>query len=85
MEFQWLGLILFVSMSFLKIEAWASPIITSVLDMPFWSAISANFFGIVLAALSQELASELQSQACHHSGCCSFPCLNFYMERASKS
>jgi len=42
---------LFVVVPFLGIGAWDGPIITSVLDMPFWSAVSANFFGIVLATL----------------------------------
>ena len=42
---------LFVAVPFLGIGAWVGPIITLVLDMPFWSAISVNFFGIVLASL----------------------------------
>ncbi|XP_007044373.2 PREDICTED: uncharacterized protein LOC18609278 [Theobroma cacao] len=50
-EFQWLGLMLFVAVPFPGTGAWTGGIIASILDMPFWSAVSANFFGVVLAGL----------------------------------
>ncbi|KAF5177252.1 Integral membrane hpp family protein [Thalictrum thalictroides] len=50
-EFQWLGLMLFVAVPFPGTGAWTGAIIASILDMPFWSAFSANFFGVVLAGL----------------------------------
>ncbi|XP_076905450.1 uncharacterized protein LOC143561207 [Bidens hawaiensis] len=50
-EFQWLGLMLFVAVPFPGTGAWTGAIIASILDMPFWSAVSANFFGVVLAGL----------------------------------
>lgn len=50
-EFQWLGLMLFVAVPFPGTGAWTGAIIASVLDMPFWSAVSANFVGVVLAGL----------------------------------
>ncbi|XP_074268738.1 uncharacterized protein LOC141592071 isoform X3 [Silene latifolia] len=50
-EFQWLGLMLFVAVPFPGTGAWTGAIIASVLDMPFWSALSANFLGVVLAGL----------------------------------
>ncbi|KAL5725047.1 hypothetical protein ACHQM5_008234 [Ranunculus cassubicifolius] len=50
-EFQWLGLMLFVAVPFPGTGAWTGAIIASILDMPFWPAVSANFFGVVLAGL----------------------------------
>ncbi|KAJ0240442.1 putative transport protein [Hirschfeldia incana] len=50
-EFQWLGLMLFVAVPFPGTGAWTGAIIASILDMPFWSAVSANFCGVVLAGL----------------------------------
>ncbi|GAA0146860.1 hypothetical protein LIER_06712 [Lithospermum erythrorhizon] len=50
-EFQWLGLMLFVAVPFPGTGAWTGAIIASILDMPFWSAVSANFVGVVLAGL----------------------------------
>lgn len=50
-EFQWLGLMLFVAVPFPGTGAWSGAIIASILDMPFWSAVSANFFGVVFAGL----------------------------------
>ncbi|KAF8399410.1 hypothetical protein HHK36_015274 [Tetracentron sinense] len=50
-EFQWLGLMLFVAVPFPGTGAWTGAFIASILDMPFWSAISANFCGVVLAGL----------------------------------
>ncbi|XP_071703386.1 uncharacterized protein [Rutidosis leptorrhynchoides] len=50
-EFQWLGLMLFVAVPFPGTGAWTGAIIASILDIPFWSAVSANFFGVVLASL----------------------------------
>ncbi|KVH96109.1 uncharacterized protein LOC112528034 [Cynara cardunculus var. scolymus] len=50
-EFQWLGLMLFVAVPFPGTGAWTGAIIASILDIPFWSAVSANFFGVVLAGL----------------------------------
>uniref|UniRef100_A0A7C9D687 Small multi-drug export protein n=1 Tax=Opuntia streptacantha TaxID=393608 RepID=A0A7C9D687_OPUST len=58
-EFQWLGLMLFVAVPFPGTGAWTGAIIASVLDMPFWSAVSANFFGVVLAALLVNLLVNL--------------------------
>ena len=50
-EFQWLGLMLFVAVPFPGTGAWTGAIIASILDIPFWSAMSANFCGVVLAGL----------------------------------
>lgn len=58
-EFQWLGLMLFVAVPFPGTGAWTGAIIASVLDMPFWSAVSANFFGVVLAARLMNLLVNL--------------------------
>ncbi|KAK9104888.1 hypothetical protein Scep_021732 [Stephania cephalantha] len=58
-EFQWLGLMLFVAVPFPGTGAWTGAIIASILDMPFWSAISANFFGVVLAGLLVNLLVNL--------------------------
>ncbi|KAL0793279.1 hypothetical protein Bca101_064656 [Brassica carinata] len=58
-EFQWLGLMLFVAVPFPGTGAWTGAIIASVLDMPFWSAVSANFCGVVLAGLLVNLLVNL--------------------------
>lgn len=58
-EFQWLGLMLFVAVPFPGTGAWTGAIIASVLDMPFWSALSANFFGVVSAGLLVNLLVNL--------------------------
>ncbi|KAE8690794.1 homeobox-leucine zipper family protein [Hibiscus syriacus] len=58
-EFQWLGLMLFVAVPFPGTGAWTGAIIASILDMPFWSGVSANFFGVVLAALLVNLLVNL--------------------------
>uniref|UniRef100_A0A5B7B3Z1 Small multi-drug export protein n=1 Tax=Davidia involucrata TaxID=16924 RepID=A0A5B7B3Z1_DAVIN len=58
-EFQWLGLMLFVAVPFPGTGAWTGAIIASILDMPFWSAVSANFFGVMLAGLLVNLLVNL--------------------------
>ncbi|XP_039130430.1 uncharacterized protein LOC120266845 [Dioscorea cayenensis subsp. rotundata] len=58
-EFQWLGLMLFVAVPFPGTGAWTGAIIASVLDMSFWSAITANFVGVVLAGLLVNLLMNL--------------------------
>lgn len=58
-EFQWLGLMLFVAVPFPGTGAWTGAIVASILDMPFWSAVSANFFGVVLAGLLVNLLVNL--------------------------
>ncbi|XP_049405578.1 uncharacterized protein LOC125869058 [Solanum stenotomum] len=58
-EFQWLGLMLFVAVPFPGTGAWTGAIIASVLNMPFWSAVSANFVGVVLAGLLVNLLVNL--------------------------
>ncbi|PKA60993.1 hypothetical protein AXF42_Ash019982 [Apostasia shenzhenica] len=58
-EFQWLGLMLFVAVPFPGTGAWTGAIIATILDMPFWSAVSANFFGVVLAGLLVNLLVNL--------------------------
>ncbi|XP_059316699.1 uncharacterized protein LOC132067464 [Lycium ferocissimum] len=58
-EFQWLGLMLFVAVPFPGTGAWTGAIVASVLDMPFWSAVSANFVGVVLAGLLVNLLVNL--------------------------
>ncbi|XP_065860892.1 uncharacterized protein [Euphorbia lathyris] len=58
-EFQWLGLMLFVAVPFPGTGAWTGATIASILDMPFWQAVSANFFGVVLAALLVNLLVNL--------------------------
>ncbi|KAJ6431223.1 hypothetical protein OIU84_018670 [Salix udensis] len=58
-EFQWLGLMLFVAVPFPGTGAWTGAIIASILDMPFWSAVSANFCGVVLAGLLVNLLVNL--------------------------
>ncbi|KAG6398832.1 hypothetical protein SASPL_140303 [Salvia splendens] len=56
-EFQWLGLMLFVAVPFPGTGTGA--IIASVLDMPFWPAVTANFVGVVLAGLLVNLLVNL--------------------------
>lgn len=64
-EFQWLGLMLFVAVPFPGTGAWTGAIVASVLDMPFWSAVSANFVGVALAAILVNLLVNLGlKQAC---------------------
>ncbi|KAK6931170.1 putative small multi-drug export [Dillenia turbinata] len=58
-EFQWLGLMLFVAVPFPGTGAWTGAFIASVLDMPFWPAVSANFFGVVIAGLLVNLLVNL--------------------------
>ncbi|XP_010242339.1 PREDICTED: uncharacterized protein LOC104586722 [Nelumbo nucifera] len=58
-EFQWIGLMLFVAVPFPGTGAWTGAIIASVLDMPFWSAFSANLCGVVLAGLLVNLLVNL--------------------------
>lgn len=58
-EFRWLGLMLFVAVPFPGTGAWTGAFIASVLDMPFWSAVSANFVGVVLAGLLVNLLMNL--------------------------
>ena len=58
-EFQWLGLMLFVAVPFPGTGAWTGAIIASILDMPFWSAVSANFCGVLLAGLLVNLLVNL--------------------------
>ncbi|CAL0311958.1 unnamed protein product [Lupinus luteus] len=58
-EFQWLGLMLFVAVPFPGTGAWSGAIIASILDMPFWSAVSANFVGVVFAGLLVNLLVNL--------------------------
>uniref|UniRef100_A0ACD5X9U7 Uncharacterized protein n=1 Tax=Avena sativa TaxID=4498 RepID=A0ACD5X9U7_AVESA len=58
-EFQWLGLMLFVAVPFPGTGAWTGAIIASVLGMPFWSGLSANFAGVVLAGLLVNLLMNL--------------------------
>ncbi|KAK8963967.1 hypothetical protein KSP40_PGU011595 [Platanthera guangdongensis] len=59
MEFQWLGLMLFVAVPFPGTGAWTGAIVAAVLDMPFWSAFSANFCGVVIAGLLVNLLVNL--------------------------
>eukprot|EP00268_Persea_americana_P006231 TRINITY_DN12242_c1_g3_i1.p1 TRINITY_DN12242_c1_g3~~TRINITY_DN12242_c1_g3_i1.p1 ORF type:complete len:397 (+),score=76.54 TRINITY_DN12242_c1_g3_i1:116-1306(+) len=58
-EFQWLGLMLFVAVPFPGTGAWTGAIVASILNMPFWSAVSANFFGVVFAGLLVNLLVNL--------------------------
>ncbi|KAK9276524.1 hypothetical protein L1049_006058 [Liquidambar formosana] len=58
-EFQWLGLMLFVAVPFPGTGAWTGAFIASILDMPFWSGVTANFFGVVLAGLLVNLLVNL--------------------------
>ncbi|XP_057949177.1 uncharacterized protein LOC131144501 [Malania oleifera] len=58
-EFKWLGLMLFVAIPFPGTGAWTGAFIASVLDMPFWPAVSANFCGVVLAGLLVNLLVNL--------------------------
>ncbi|KAK4741367.1 hypothetical protein SAY87_024955 [Trapa incisa] len=58
-EFQWLGLMLFVAVPFPGTGAWTGAIIASILDMPFWPAVTANFFGVVIAGLLVNLLVNL--------------------------
>ncbi|XP_072951380.1 uncharacterized protein [Typha angustifolia] len=58
-EFQWLGLMLFVAVPFPGTGAWTGAIIASILDIPLWSAVSANFAGVVLAGLLVNLLMNL--------------------------
>ncbi|GLJ32097.1 hypothetical protein SUGI_0646390 [Cryptomeria japonica] len=58
-EFQWLGLILFVAVPFPGTGAWTGAFAATILDMPFWDALSANFFGVVFAGLLVNLLVNL--------------------------
>lgn len=58
-EFQWLGLMLFVAVPFPGTGAWTGAIIASILDMPFWPTMTANFCGVVLAGLLVNLLVNL--------------------------
>ncbi|KAG8366290.1 hypothetical protein BUALT_Bualt17G0061000 [Buddleja alternifolia] len=58
-EFQWLGLMLFVAVPFPGTGAWTGAFIASILDMPFWQGVSANFVGVVLAGLLVNLLVNL--------------------------
>lgn len=58
-EFRWLGLMLFVAVPFPGTGAWTGAIIAAVLGMPFWSAVSANFLGVVFAGLLVNLLVNL--------------------------
>ncbi|XP_041013080.1 uncharacterized protein LOC121256367 [Juglans microcarpa x Juglans regia] len=58
-EFQWLGLMLFVAVPFPGTGAWTGAMIASILEMPFWSGVSANFCGVVLAGLLVNLLVNL--------------------------
>ncbi|PIN15217.1 hypothetical protein CDL12_12149 [Handroanthus impetiginosus] len=58
-EFQWLGLMLFVAVPFPGTGAWTGAFIASILDMPFWAGVSANFVGVVLAGLLVNLLVNL--------------------------
>lgn len=58
-EFQWLGLMLFVAVPFPGTGAWSGAIAATILDMPFWEAVSANFFGVVFAGLLVNLLVNL--------------------------
>ncbi|XP_058074986.1 uncharacterized protein LOC131223563 [Magnolia sinica] len=58
-EFQWLGLMLFVAVPFPGTGAWTGAMIASILDMPFWSGLTANFFGVVFAGLLVNLLVNL--------------------------
>uniref|UniRef100_A0A2P2NJA7 Uncharacterized protein MANES_05G096000 n=1 Tax=Rhizophora mucronata TaxID=61149 RepID=A0A2P2NJA7_RHIMU len=58
-EFQGLGLMLFVAVPFPGTGVWTGAIIASILDMPFWTAVIANLFGVVLAGLLVNLLVNL--------------------------
>ncbi|CAI8587787.1 unnamed protein product [Vicia faba] len=58
-EFQWLGLMLFVAVPFPGTGAWSGAIIASILDISFWTGVSANFFGVVFAGLLVNLLVNL--------------------------
>lgn len=58
-EFKWLGLMLFVAVPFPGTGAWTGAMVASVLGMPFWSAMSANFLGVVMAGLLVNLLVNL--------------------------
>ncbi|KAG6399975.1 hypothetical protein SASPL_141463 [Salvia splendens] len=58
-EFQWIGLMLFVAVPFPGTGAWTGAFIASILDMPFWPALTANLVGVILAALVVNLLVNL--------------------------
>lgn len=58
-EFQWLGLMLFVAVPFPGTGAWTGAFVAAILDMPFWAAVSANFFGVLFAGLLVNLLVNL--------------------------
>lgn len=58
-EFQWIGLMLFVAVPFPGTGAWTGAIVASVLGMSFWPAVSANFFGVVIAGILVNLLMNL--------------------------
>ena len=58
-EFQWLGLMLFVVVPFPRTGTWSGAIAATIQDMPFWEAVSANFFRVVFAGLLVNLLVNL--------------------------
>eukprot|EP00250_Pteridium_aquilinum_P007793 c17440_g1_i1 orf=265-1209(-) len=62
-EFEWLGLMLFVAVPFPGTGAWTGAMVASMLGMPFWEAMSANFFGVVMAGLLVNLLVNLGLKA----------------------
>eukprot|EP00252_Welwitschia_mirabilis_P012626 TRINITY_DN27895_c0_g1_i1.p1 TRINITY_DN27895_c0_g1~~TRINITY_DN27895_c0_g1_i1.p1 ORF type:complete len:385 (-),score=26.44 TRINITY_DN27895_c0_g1_i1:92-1117(-) len=71
-EFKWLGLALFVAVPFPGTGAWSGAIAATLLDMPFFEAISANFFGVVGAGLLVNLLVNLGIKYAFIVGCILF-------------
>lgn len=58
-EFKWLGLMLFVAVPLPGTGAWSGAIAAFILEMPFWSAFSANFVGVALAGIIMNIVCQL--------------------------
>ncbi|KAH7435586.1 hypothetical protein KP509_06G070800 [Ceratopteris richardii] len=58
-EYGWIGLMAFVAIPLPGTGAWTGAIIASLLGMPFWDAITANFCGVVIACLVVNLLVNL--------------------------
>ena len=50
-DHEFAALVAFVGVPFPGTGAWSGSMVSSVLGMPFWKAVAANFFGVVIAAM----------------------------------
>uniref|UniRef100_A0A453M4K5 Uncharacterized protein n=1 Tax=Aegilops tauschii subsp. strangulata TaxID=200361 RepID=A0A453M4K5_AEGTS len=68
-----------VAVPFPGTGVWTGAIITSVLAMPFWSGLSANFVGVVLAGLLVNLLMNLGVKYAIGTGGAPLDCINCHV------